>query len=216
MYQNRNRGGGGGGNRYGGGGGYQQRRPQYDRKPFNRPAPLPEGFALYYIAVSCPEEINTHVKLFKDYMQQQYGCRAAQKSEAHLTVVPPFKAEEDIEAQLADFVSTYNIGVVPYDIQLKNFGHFGERVIYIDVVPNESLNKIEKDINAQFTEGFPSIIFRTKPDFNPHVTIATRDIPENRFDEAWQYFEKQQFDMSFNTTGLTLYKLTNFKWEAVK
>ncbi len=212
MYPDRNRDRG-----YGGGGGYQQRRPQqqYDRKPFNRPAPLPEGFALYYIAVHCPEEVNSHVNLFKDYMQQKYGCRAAKKSDAHLTIIPPFKAEEDIQSSLADFVAAYNIGAVPFEMELNNFGHFGNRVIYVDVTPNEKLNTLEKEANEQFIQSFPAIIFRTQPQFNPHVTIATRDIPEYKFDEAWAYFEQQQFHAAFNCEGLHLYKLTEHKWNVV-
>lgn len=198
-------------------GGYQG-RPQssYNRPSYNRPAPLPEGFALYYIAAACPEEVNTHVNLFKDYMQQKYGSRAAQKSAAHLTIVPPFKAEEDMQGQLNDFVTTYNIGVVPFDLELKNFGHFANRVIFVDVVPNTSLNNLEQEVNVQFSETFPGIIFRTRPEFNPHVTIATRDIPENRFDEAWDYFEHQQFHAAFTYNGLHLYKLVNGKWEVVQ
>lgn len=216
MYQQRNKGGGGRDFRDRDRGGFRQRPQQYQRNPMhNRPAPLPEGFALYYIAVHCPEEVNSHVNLFKDYMQQKYGCRAARKSDAHLTIIPPFKAEEDVESQLKDFLSTYNIGVVPFEIELKNFGHFGNRVIYVDVVPNEKLNAVEQDINKQFTESFPSIIFRTKPDFNPHVTIATRDIPEYRFDEAWQYFEHQQFQAAFTCNGLSLYKLADHKWSVL-
>lgn len=198
-------------------GGYNRRpQSQYDRRPFNRPAPLPEGFALYYIAATCPDEVNMHIDLFKNYMQQKFGSRAAQKSPAHLTIVPPFKAEEDLQGQLNDFVTTHNIGVVPFDIELKDFGHFSNRVIFVDVVPNPSLNNLEQDVNKQFSETFPSIIFRTRPEFNPHVTIATRDIPEDRFDEAWAYFEHQQFNIGFTCNGLSLYKLVNGKWEVVR
>jgi 2'-5' RNA ligase len=207
MYQDRNR------DR----GGYNRRpKPQYDRRPaYNRPAPIPEGFALYYIAAPCPEEIDTHIHLFKDYMQQKYGSRAAQKSPAHLTIVPPFKAEEDLQGQLIDFVTTYNMGLVPFELELKNFGHFSNRVIFVDVVPNPLLNTLEEEVNHQFKETFPGIIFRTQPEFNPHVTIATRDIPEDRFDEAWSYFEHQQFNMGFTCNALALYKLVNGKWNAI-
>jgi 2'-5' RNA ligase len=216
MYPNRNRSGGSSyGNRSSGGGYGQRSGPQFNRKPFNQPTPLPEGFALYYIAAHCPEEINTHVNLFKDYMQQKYGCRAAKKSDAHLTIIPPFKAEEDMQGELTDFVATYNIGMVPFEIELANFGHFGNRVIYVDVVPNGKLNAVEQEANQQFTQAFPSIIFRTRPDFNPHVTIATRDIPEYKFDEAWSYFEHQQFRAAFTCNGLQLYKLKDHKWDTV-
>jgi len=108
------------------------------------------------------------------------------------------------------------MGLVPFELELKDFGHFSNRVIFVDVVPQPSLNVLEQEVNKQFSETFPSIIFRTRPEFNPHVTIATRDIPEDRFDEAWAYFEHQQFSMSFTCDALSLYKLVNGKWEVIR
>jgi len=71
MYQDRNR------DRDRGG---YNRRPQYDRPQYNRPAPIPEGFALYYIAAPCPDEVNTHIHLFKDYMQQKFLAAGQRKN----------------------------------------------------------------------------------------------------------------------------------------
>ncbi|MES2774227.1 MAG: 2'-5' RNA ligase family protein [Bacteroidota bacterium] len=187
-------------------------RPQYNRSS-NRPAPLPEGFALYYIAALCPGDVNEQVSRFKLYMQEKYGSRAAQKSPAHLTIVPPFKAEEDMEKLLKDFVEAYNVGLVPFEVQLKNFDHFEGRVLFVDVVPNEALNAMEQDVNTQFTSEFPSIIFRTKPEFHPHVTIATRDIPEHKFNEIWQYFQQQQLDAVYPCKELTVMKLDRGVWQ---
>jgi len=193
-------------------GGQYERRPPYDPRP-NRPAPLPEGFALYYIGTLCPGAINEKVGAYKQYMQTAYGCRAAQKSPAHLTLVPPFKAEEDLEPLLQEFVTAYNTGIIPFEIQLRNFDHFNKRVLFVDVVPNEELTLLEKNVNLQFSEAFPSIIFRTKPEFHPHVTIATRDIPEHKFDEIWDYFQQQSMDASFTCNSLTVLKLEKGVWE---
>jgi 2'-5' RNA ligase len=187
-------------------------RQQYNR-PSNRPVPLPEGFALYYIAAICPDEVNNQVQVFKQYMHDKYGSRAAQKSPAHLTIVPPFKAEEDMEKLLLEFVATYNFGIVPFDIRLNGFNHFDNKVLFVDVVPNDSLNEMEKDINIQFGTEFPAIIFRTKPDFHPHVTIATRDIPENKFDEVWAYFQQQQIDAQYTCKELFVMKLDRGVWQ---
>ena len=66
-------------------------RPQQQR----RHNPLPEGFSLFYISIVCPEAIEAKIKGFKEYMDKTYGCRAALKSPAHLTIVPPFRAEDE-------------------------------------------------------------------------------------------------------------------------
>ena len=192
------------------GGGFDRRNQSSYGPP--RPAPIPEGFALYYIATLCPPAIDEKVSEYKQYMQSKYGSRAAQKSPAHLTIVPPFKAEEDMEQLLKDFVEKYNADFSAFDIHLKNFDHFNQRVLFVSAVPGEELSNLEKEVNQQFSEAFPSIIFRTKPEFHPHVTIATRDIPEHRFDEIWDYFQQQEMDVSFTASEITVLKLVQGRW----
>jgi len=187
-------------------------RPQYRRRS-NAPTPLPEGFALYYIGAICPEDVNEKVSVYKQYMLDKYGSRAAQKSPAHLTIVPPFKAEEDMEKRLDDFVATYNFSLIPFEIQLKGFNHFTNSVLFVDALPNEALNSMEQELNTQFTAAFPSIIFRTKPMFHPHVTIATRDIPENRFEEIWDYFQQQEIEVAYLCKAVSLMKLIRGVWQ---
>lgn len=209
-----NRNSSGGFNRSGGGG-FQKRRPQFrdDRQPY-KPA-VAEGYALYYIAAVCSDDVNAEIKVFKDFMQKNFGCRAAQKSPAHLTVVPPFKTEELRETQMKKFVDAFNIGLVPFDIQLKGFSHFDDRVIFVDVVENENLRAAEQDCNKEFSEKFPSVDFKMKPAFNPHVTVATRDIPAGKFDDAWSNFKDKEIDTSFTCKGFELLKLKDGKWETI-
>jgi 2'-5' RNA ligase len=187
----------------------QQQRPHRN--------PLPEGFSLYYIAVVCPEPIETRVKAMKDHMFREYGCIAASKSPAHLTIVPPFRAENDIEPALLDFLSAFNIGIVPFNLQLKNYGHFDNRVLYVDVVSNDDLMQLEKECMQEFSNQFQSIIFGMKPAFHPHVTIATRDIPEGKLLEAKDFFEKEHpFEDSFEVASLRLLRLVDGTWHILQ
>ncbi len=200
---------------------YQQNRGRYkpQNRRFERPKrnPLPEGFSLFYIAVTCPPDIDEKIEGMKDYMEREYRCRAARKSPAHLTIVPPFRAEDDLEAQLSDFVTTFNMGILPFQIKLKDYGQFAERVLFVDVeMPNEALGALEKETMHEFSEKFPGIIFGMKPDFNPHVTIATRDIPEGTLQRARRYFEENHpVDMAFEAKALSLYRLENGWWKKV-
>jgi 2'-5' RNA ligase len=194
------------------GGGYGRSRYQKDQRP--RRYPLPKGFSLFYIAVMCPAEINDRVTVMKNWMKDQYGCVAASKSPAHLTIVPPFRAEDEMEANLLDFVSTFNIGVVPFEIRLNGYGNFDSRVLFVKVDESQALMQLERDAMTEFEQHFPSIIFGIKPPFHPHVTIATRDIPEGKLSEAKAHFEATQpFDEVFTVNGLRLVKLVNGTWE---
>jgi len=185
-----------------------------NRPQQRRHNPLPEGFSLFYIAIVCPENIEHKVKEFKQYMEQRYGCRAALKSPAHLTIIPPFRAEDEMEKHLLDFVQTFNMGMLPIDIALDGYGNFGDRVLFADVSPNASLSSLEKEAMQEFSTQFPAIIFGMKPEFNPHVTIATRDIPEGKLAEAKEYFQANHpLKESFNSKELALMKLVNGWWE---
>ncbi len=190
------------------------------RKSFDKPrrAPLPEGFSLFYIAVGCPPEVNEKIEILKDYMEKEHGCRAAKKSPAHLTIVPPFRAEDELEKQLSDFVTTFNMGMVPFNIALKDYGQFAERVLFVDVEgPNQSLIALEKECMDEFNEKFPAIIFGMKPDFNPHVTIATRDIPEGKLAGSKSFFESNHpIDITFEANKLSLYRLSDGWWKEVQ
>jgi 2'-5' RNA ligase len=181
-------------------------------------APLPEGFSLFYLAINCPPEIDSKIEILKDYMQVKYGCKAARKSPAHLTIVPPFRAEDEMEQELLNFVTTYNIGIVPFEISIKSFGQFGNRVLFVNVEgPNDALNTLEKECMAEFGEKYPGIIFGMKPEFNPHVTIATRDIPEGAIDAAKSYFEANHpVAESFIASELSLFRLEDGWWKKVE
>ncbi len=193
-----------------------RRNQGYNRPQQRRHNPLPEGFSLFYISIICPEAIESKIKGFKEHMQNAYGCRAALKSPAHLTIIPPFRAEDEMEQPLLDFVQTFNVGMLPIEIAIDSYGNFGERVLYADVAPNEALNTLEKEAMQEFTSQFPAIIFGLKPEFNPHVTIATRDIPEGKLAEALDYFKQNEpINESFTAKELKLLKLVNGWWNIV-
>jgi 2'-5' RNA ligase len=203
---------------------YQKNRGRFNSNPnqrrFDKPkrAPLPEGFSLFYLAIECPAEINEQVEAMKDYMDDKFGCKAAKKSPAHLTIVPPFRAEDELQTDLLNFIQTFNMGLVPFNIRMKNYGQFADRVLFIDVEgPNTPLIELEKECMLEFSEKFPGIIFGMKPEFNPHVTIATRDIPAGALATAREYFElNHQIDLEFNATVLTLYRLVDGWWKKVE
>lgn len=52
--------------------------------------------------------------------------------------------------------------------------------------------------------------------FNPHITLAFRDLKREAFKEAWPEFEKATYDKSFEVQSLVLLKHDGEKWHQLK
>ncbi len=141
---------------------------------------------MYFVALVAPEEINLHVLKWKNFFKENFGCSVALKSPAHITLIPPFWMNEDLEKELIDAMNAFSAGKNKFEVSLKDFAAFRPRVIYVDVVKNEILD--------EFRGSFVDFIYKQdkypvkKEDrsFHPHVTLATRDLYKKAFNEAWE------------------------------
>lgn len=171
--------------------------------------------SMYYIAIVCPSAINEKVLEYKVWMQQQFGCKVALKSPAHITLVAPFYFGSANEKELITALDNFEYNYSPLEIQLNDFAHFGKRVIYIRVVENKELESLHNSINSYFHQLFPSIIKKDDRPFHPHVTIANRDIKPSAFVKAWEYFSNRKFEESFTSNTISLLKLSDGKWNSI-
>jgi len=177
--------------------------------------PVPDPFSMYYVAVLCPAAIDDTIQKHKLWMRDHFGCTVALKSAAHITLVTPFWLKNESEELLKDTLQTFQTDKLPVEIELKDFSHFSDRVIYINVKENHQLDTLRKEVEDHFIQSFRGII---KPDtrpFNPHITIANRDIKPGDFIKAWEHFSKEKFEESFRTNSVSLLKLTAEKWAVI-
>src|SRR5437773_11355622 len=101
---------------------------------------------MYFIGVVAPEEINRQVLQWKNYMKEHHGCVVALRSPVHITLIPPFWMDESLEQDLENVLAEFSKQKKPFEIFLKNFSAFKPRVIYIPVEPNESLQKLQPEL----------------------------------------------------------------------
>ncbi|MDW8419172.1 MAG: 2'-5' RNA ligase family protein [Chitinophagales bacterium] len=170
---------------------------------------------MYYAAVVCPQEINSRIENFKNYMHERYGCTHALKSPAHITLIPPFYFDSNDELKLKEKLREVNKTLKPFEITLSGFGCFNQRVIYVDVMENASLNALYDAMTGFFADILTNTRHRENRNFHPHITIATRDIPPADFGKAYEYFTALGFAARFRTTQISLLKLIQGKWEVV-
>ncbi len=174
--------------------------------------PRVDPYCMYYVAVLCPPAIESRVEQHKLWMRDRFGCTVALKSAAHITLVTPFWLDRLSEQTLLETLETVHTNQPPVEIQLQSFSHFSNRVLFIKVKEDASLNILRKEVEDHFIQAFDNAIKPDERPFHPHITIANRDMKPGDFDEAWQHFEKEEFEESFQTNTLSLLKLTEGKW----
>lgn len=165
---------------------------------------------LYFIGIVCPEPLQGEITSFKNYFLEKYNCRCALKAPAHTTLIPPFRMEEEPYKMLTDMLRQFNSTIKPFDITLSGFGHFDKRTIFVKPVPNPSLINLYNDLRDKLSSLIP--MNEQEKKFNPHITIANRDLKQNDYRQAWEYFKVKTFEREFTCKQISLLKL-GIKWE---
>lgn len=161
----------------------------------------------YFIAILLPERLLGQVEALKQELLQQFNLKGAMRSPAHITLHRPFEWKEEKEEDLVELLKQFKFEH-KFEIVLQNFNCFEPRVIYVDVMMNENLNKLHKEMNCFVQEKLH--VFgeaNEEKDFRPHVTIAFRDLKKQMFNEVWNKFRERSFFESFSYGGFTLLKL---------
>lgn len=171
---------------------------------------------MYYVAVVCPPEIDEKVLQYKHWMRERFGCKAALKSPAHLTLIAPFWLEVELERTLKETTQQFQSALLPFDIRLNNFDHFSNRVLFVHTEANESLARLQFETTKHFQLQFPAAVKTDNRPFHPHVTIANRDMSPSAFLKAWERFSKEDYTASFIADGISLLKLQEGKWEVIE
>lgn len=170
---------------------------------------------MYYVAVVCPPEIDEKVLQYKHCMRERFGCKAALKSPAHLTLIAPFWLEEDLEQPLKETTQQFQSAISPFEIRLNNFDHFSNRVLFVHTEANESLAQLQFETTKHFQQQFPADVKTDNRPFHPHVTIANRDMSPSAFLKAWEHFSKEDYSASFIADKISLFKLSTGKWDVI-
>ncbi|MGL4969376.1 MAG: 2'-5' RNA ligase family protein [Fusobacteriaceae bacterium] len=164
---------------------------------------------MYFIAIIPPDSISEEVLEFKRRAFEKYGVRSSMKSQAHITLIPPFHSSlEDLKDKM-EILKKFLIKFEPFEIKLKNFSCFGERTIYIDVIPGDKFFDFYLNMKKSCQEFFKFDI----REFSPHITIVNRDIPDGRFQEIWGDFSQREYKREFLADTVALFRYIDGKWE---
>lgn len=173
------------------------------------------SYHMYYVAILCPPGIEQQVSKCKQYMEEQFGCRAASKSPAHITLVAPFWWPSAREQELSEIFRKFSSDLEPLTIRLEGFSHFNRKVLFIEVVENSELNRLYLEAQEYFAGRLEGLFRKDDRQFHPHITIATRDLKPGDFLKAWEHLSRKTYSAEFTSKSLHLLRLATTKWESI-
>ncbi len=150
--------------------------------------------------------------LIKD-VSERFGVHeySDTKIPAHITLKQPFSTN-DI-SYMVDFLEDFCSSVRSFSYECEGIGHFGEEVVYIDVVDQDGpLREVYDELQSE-------IKAMKKIEMGPfdgighfHASIAFRDIAE-QFEEILRYVTSKEISFTQEFDNITLLKKKNGVWK---
>jgi 2'-5' RNA ligase len=170
----------------------------------------------YFIALVVPEPFQAELMELKNEVKDLFNSKGALRSPAHITLHMPFEWKEEKEAVLLNTLQQFTFNG-SFNIELQNFSCFEPRVLFVDVVKNESLEKLQNELVIYVKKNLR--LFNQADDmrgFHPHVTIAFRDLKKEQFYNALPYFKTKTYNASFEMKSFYLLKHIDKEWQVYK
>lgn len=168
----------------------------------------------YFIAIIPPPPIFDQALAEKQYFKEHYNSKASLNSPPHITLHMPFKWNEEKEINLTKQLHSFMALQQPATVRLDNFSSFPPRVIFINVLINEGLIKLQQDLRryCKLELNLFNANYKEQP-FHPHLTVAFRDLKKSNYERAWDEFSKKTFAAEFVANNISLLKHNGKVWE---
>ncbi|MCP9199785.1 2'-5' RNA ligase family protein [Gramella sp. GC03-9] len=171
---------------------------------------------LYFICLMPPSGIKSEIEKIKKEIQAEFGISHALKLPAHITVKIPFRFNENKEASLLKKLQNFSAELKPISINLKDFGRFDKKVIFINVLDHEPIIQLHTNLQGFIGELTQLKKHELASKIHPHVTIATRDLKRTDFPQVWANFKDRYFAASFIAKHLFLLKHNGKTWDILR
>jgi 2'-5' RNA ligase len=129
----------------------------------------------------------------------------------------PFQWKTEKENILVKKLNDFTRHLYAFELSLFNFNCFEPRVIFIDVVKNEVLKTLQKNLERFCKKELNLFNANYKEQaYHPHITLAFRDLKKQNFIKAWEEFQERRFDKTFPVNSIALLKHDGEKWNVSK
>lgn len=146
----------------------------------------------YFIAIYPPREIIEDVKVFKRDFAISYDNSKALSNEAHITLLPPFLRELELENDIHIAFQKIDTQISPFEVELNGFGSFPNPknpVVFVHPEENIHLTDLHNRVKQQFSFA--------KSSFNPHMTVGYRNLTWENYLKAWEKYQNKEYKTKF-------------------
>lgn len=168
----------------------------------------------HFVGVLLPDDLTLTLEDCRRYMNEKYGCRSGHGTPIHVTLVPPFKLSEeystdDLARALEKNVLSRNFGFVAH---VDNFDAFGYRTVFAKVSVDEKWTRLRDETVKAILNACPGTTKKDMRPFQPHATVANRDIPEGASADALEALNEMNLVEDFPVDGITIFERRGDRW----
>ena len=167
----------------------------------------------FFVALMPPIAIQEYANTLIQELGDRYHSRTA-AAPPHVTIQAPFlwqlEAVTDLELCLQEFAQT----IAPVSVELVGFGAFAPRVLYINVSKTPELLALHIKLLAHLEHHLHIVdpVAKSRP-FTPHLTLASRKLTRQTFQQAWEDLQTRSIAMKFRCDRLTLLLYDGEVWQ---
>ena len=170
----------------------------------------------HFLGVLVPEDIRLTLEDCRRYMSQNYGCKSGYGTPIHVTLVPPFHLSEEFStADLAGAIKKEVLtqaDKLKFDAHIDNFDAFGDRTIFAKVLKDDKWQALRDKVLAAVLSAAPGCTRKDKRPFQPHLTVANRDIPAGVSKTALEVMNELKLVEDFPVDNVTIFERKGGKW----
>lgn len=172
----------------------------------------------HFLGVLVPDDITLTLEDCRRYMNENYGCKSGYGTPIHVTLVPPFRLPE--EFRTADLVAAIEKEVLQlaeklkFDAHIENFDAFGDRTVFAKVIASKNWTALRDKVVAAVLNAAPGCTKKDQRPFQPHLTVANRDIPAGASVNALKVLNELNLVEDFQVDNITIFERKGGRWEA--
>ncbi|MCO5233218.1 MAG: 2'-5' RNA ligase family protein [Chitinophagales bacterium] len=166
--------------------------------------------SLFFIALIPDTKTEQELYQFKIDLFEKYGYKVSLKSPAHITLIPPFSWLQTSTEELIEIFTNFLPTVASFDLKIQGFDTFGDSVFYAKLICPPEIFNLQNEIYQYFS---PYLNTKNNYQFNPHITIANRDINRNDLPKIIADYQLKTYHRQTQISAITLFKHNGTKWQ---